>query len=214
MITPVYISELCDGYIIFKAPYPAEFRVDMAETYDLELRITDGRIITADQRRKIYATFGDISDYTGYVPEETKHLMKCLYVAATGNKYFSLSDTDLTTARLFLQFLIEFCVSFGIPCRDSLLERTPDIGKYVYSCLINKVCCICGKEAELHHVDRVGMGRNRKRICHIGMEALSLCRVHHNEAHDAGQETFNKKYHIFGVKIDKTIAKIYKLRTE
>lgn len=33
-------------------------------------------------------------------------------------------------------------------------------------------CAVCGRRAELHHVDRVGMGRDRREICHIGMQAL------------------------------------------
>ena len=37
-----------------------------------ELRIDDGRHISALQRKKIYATIRDISDWTGYVPEEQK----------------------------------------------------------------------------------------------------------------------------------------------
>lgn len=37
-----------------------------------ELRFDDGRTITAEQRKKAYATIRDISDYTGYLPEEQK----------------------------------------------------------------------------------------------------------------------------------------------
>lgn len=37
-----------------------------------ELRIDDGRHISSAQRKKIYATIRDISDWSGYVPEEQK----------------------------------------------------------------------------------------------------------------------------------------------
>ena len=41
-----------------------------------ELRLDDGRTITADQRKKAYATIRDISDFTGYLPEEQKEWHK------------------------------------------------------------------------------------------------------------------------------------------
>jgi hypothetical protein len=60
--------------------------------------------------------------------------------------------------------------------------------------------------------DAVGMGRNRKEICHIGMRALPLCREHHTEIHRIGQEDFLKRYIIEPVRIDERIAKVYRLK--
>lgn len=77
-------------------------------------------------------------------------------------------------------------------------------------CLVYKKCCISGKRAELHHVDKVGMGRNRNEITHIGMKALPLSRKYHIEVHTIGQKAFEAKYHVFGVKIDEVIASKYK----
>ena len=67
--------------------------------------------------------------------------------------------------------------------------------------------------AELHHVDRVGMGRDRTDILHEGMEALPLCREHHAEAHTMPDAEFFEKYHLDGgVVLDKTLCRIYKLK--
>ena len=77
---------------------------------------------------------------------------------------------------------------------------------------MNKRCAVCGRKAELHHVDHVGMGRNRKEICHIGMRALPLCREHHTEIHKVGQTDFLKRYILEPVKIDERIAKVYRLK--
>ena len=41
-----------------------------------EIRFDDGRHISAEQRKKAYATIGDISDWTGYLPEEAKERLK------------------------------------------------------------------------------------------------------------------------------------------
>jgi hypothetical protein len=87
-----------------------------------------------------------------------------------------------------------------------------DIADYVYSCLVNKKCCVCGLHTELHHVDRVGMGRDRTEILHEGMRALPLCREHHREAHDMGEDAFQARYHLSdGIELDKTLCRIYKL---
>ena len=100
-----------------------------------------------------------------------------------------------------------------MPLKYSLLNYVDDIDNYVYMCLIHKKCCICGKKAELHHVDSVGMGNDRTEVQHEGRNALSLCREHHTEIHAIGINSFLEKYHINGgIPIDKTIMKIYKLK--
>ena len=94
-----------------------------------------------------------------------------------------------------------------------MLNYVDDIGDYVYSCLINRKCAICGRKAELHHVERVGMGRNRDDIIHDGMECLPLCREHHAEAHTMPDDAFFDRYHLEGgIKLDKTLCKIYGLK--
>ena len=174
--------------------------------------LDDGRYISSDQRRKIYATFNDIAEYTGHVPEEVKEYMKYDFIASTGCGEFSLSDVDMTTARMFLEHLIDFCLFWGIPTKDSLLDRAPDVARYIYQCAVNKRCCISGEKAELHHMDAVGMGRSRKEIIHIGMEVIPLSATLHREIHKVGKITFCDKYHVFGVVADEEIAKVYNLK--
>lgn len=194
------------------APFNDTDKYIRQKIIDCEIKIFDGRSISADQRKKIYATFADISEYTGHTPEQVKAIMKYLYIRHTGAEYFSLSDADMTTAKDFLQFLIEFCIEQDIPTSDNLIDRAPDIQKYIYACAINKKCCITGKKAELHHEHAIGRGRNRKEIIHEGMSVLPLCREMHIECHTIGQQTFNSKYHVFGVKADKEICRVYKLK--
>ena len=74
---------------------------------------------------------------------------------------------------------------------------------------------MCGRLAELHHVDRVGMGRDRTDICHEGMEALPLCRTHHAQAHELPDGEFMALYHFpGGVCLDKTLCKIWGLKAQ
>ena len=164
-----------------------------------EIRIDDGRSISADQRKKIYATLKDISLFTGYMPEETKEIMKYYYIAQTGGDYFSLSSCSMTTARLFINYLIEFCFEWDIPLQESGLDRTDDIGKYLWLCIKFKRCVICGKGGEVHHTQAIGMGRDRRTVDDSNHEKVCLCRVHHSEAHTIGWMTFSDKNHIYGI---------------
>lgn len=182
----------------------------------------DAREISPEQRRKSWALIGEISAAYGYLSaDDRKQLngdMKRKFLlermdelTAEAIKRFSLSDVDMTTARLYIDFLVEFIVEHEIPTKESLADLAEDIVAYVYACCMNKVCAVCRRKGEIHHVDRVGMGRNRDDICHIGMQALPLCREHHREAHQHGDERFLEKYHLETITIDEKIAKHYKL---
>ena len=192
--------------------------------YDtVEIILPDGRRITPEQRRKIYALLGEIAEFVDGVRnaetvEDAKNVMKWEFVLkrmeSQERKLFSLSDCDMTTAREFITYLIEFIIKNDIPTKVSLLEHCEDVGRYIYACMVNKKCCLCGKHADLHHVQSVGSQGYRDKINHIGLEALPLCREHHIESHAKGQIEFIKQYHLEPIKIDAKIAKIYKLNTK
>ena len=208
-----YISDYDGEKLTIIAPFDRGYLLAKRQITGCEVRLDDGRRLSAEQRKKIYASMRDIADYTGYTPEQVKALWKYDFIAKTGCDYFSLSDCNMTTANEFLSYLIDFCLEHDIPTIDSLLERSPDISRYLYSCLIHKRCCITQKNAQLHHVDAVGMGRDRKDIVHVGMRVMPLHWKLHREAHTIGQKTFNEKYHIYGIKADEDICKIWKIPT-
>ena len=126
--------------------------------------------------------------------------------------FVELSTATVTKARAFISMLIDIIVEYGIPTKEPLALLCEDVQKYVYACLINKKCAVCGRKAELHHQDTVGMGYNRDEINHIGKLCLPLCRVHHNAAHSNGLEIFATAHHLTPIPIDKRIAKIYRLK--
>ncbi len=160
-ITTGYISDYDGQALTIIAPFAYPYIIQKQNITECEIRLNDGRHISADQRKKIYATMRDIALFTGHEPDDIKAIMKYDFIADTGANYFSLSDVDMTTANEFLSFLIEFCLQWDIPTMDNLLDRTPDVARYIYACLVHKKCCLCGKKTELHHVDAVGMGRDR-----------------------------------------------------
>lgn len=190
-------------------------RLCLQKCQTVQVGIPDGRTITPEQRKKAHACLAEIAEWIGDLPEYVKRLMKMEFMAnrmqALEKKLFSLSDCDMTTAREFISYLIDFMLEHDVPSRVPLYELCEDVGRYVYACLVHKHCAVCGRKAELHHVDRIGMGNDRTQVVHIGRRALPLCREHHVEVDQTGDAALCEKYHIQPVKIDELIAKTYKL---
>lgn len=174
-----------------------------------EIRLDDGRKISTDQRMMIYATLKDIAKWSGHTLEEVKNICKNDFAEMNGAELFSLSDVDMTTAWKFQNYLIEFCIENGVQTSINLAERCPDISQYVYLCLRHRKCCVSGEDAELHHVDAVGMGRDREDIIHKGMRVLPLNRYYHTEAHTIGKKTFEEKYHLYPVELNDELCEIW-----
>lgn len=164
-----------------------------------EIRFDDGRHISAEQRKKAYATIRDIADWTGYLPEEMKELLKYEHMIRTGDSQFSLSNCSMDTAREFINTILEFALENGIPLSDNAINRTDDIGRYLYYCLIHKKCAICGKDGEIHHEDAIGMGNDRRKVDDSNYKKICLCRMHHTIAHQMGVIRFREAYKVYGI---------------
>ena len=211
------LREVEEGFLVF---FPMRDKSVVWDKYrqEVNVELIDPRRISPQQRRKAYALIRDIALWMGGSPMETvKELTKWIFQESdptTLEETFSLSDCSMEVARLYITFLIDFCLLHDIPCNEPLYKLAEDIHRYVWVCLMNKRCAVCGRKAELHHVDAVGMGRNRKEICHIGMRVLPLCRTHHTEIHKVGHETFLRRYILEPVRVDERIADVYKLRKE
>lgn len=164
-----------------------------------ELRFDDGRHISVEQRKKAYATIRDIADHTGNLPEAQKEDLKILHIARTGDAYFSLSDCSMDTAREFINTMMDYVIENGIPLAERGVNRTDDIGRYLYACIKNKKCAICGKDGEIHHEDAIGMGRDRTMVDDSDYRKICLCREHHTIAHQMGGVRFREKYKVYGI---------------
>ena len=165
-----------------------------------EIRLEDNRKISYEQRKKAYACIADISKYTGYQPEQAKELMKYLYIIRTGGEYFSLSNCSMETAKEFINVLLDYIIENGIQMDESGVDRSEDIDHYLWKCLRERKCCVCGRIADLHHVKAIGRGSNRKHFDHSNLMKMALCRNHHTESHNIGQKEFMKKYKVYGIK--------------
>ena len=173
----------------------------------------DSRSRTLEQIRKAWALMGEIAECQGqgkddvYREQSTAFSLKHLEILQ--GELFHLSTATVSTARAFINLLIEIILEYGIPTKEPLYGLCDDIERYVYACLMNKKCAVCGKKADIHHCEgsTVGMGRNRKTMVHLGLELMPLCREHHGECHNIGQKAFNEKYHLQGIPADEKICK-------
>nr|DAG82926.1 MAG TPA: Putative HNHc nuclease [Caudoviricetes sp.] len=203
-------------YFTVNVPYDNVDRMVLRQYKDVHVGLPDQRTISPLQRKKAYGLMKDISNYCGYAPDHIKKLMKLSFISerleGLQKSLFSLSDCDVTTAREFITFLIDFIIDYDIPTSCNLLEYCEDYDRYVYMCMLKKKCVISGLPAELHHIDTIGMGNNRDDILQIGYEVLPLCRRYHTEYHSIGKEKFFEKYHLdHGYILDKKMATVWGL---
>lgn len=208
-----------NGKLTIEAYYPDWRTMTRREYSECNIQMIDGRPLSGKQRRTCYKLLREISNYTGMGLDPTKEWTKIKFLAEdleeTADKIFSLSDAPMSLVCAYQRFLIRFILDWDIPCSFSLIDFVDDVDDYIYACLAHKKCCICGRDCDLHHVDRVGMGGDREEMVHEGMEALPLCRGHHMELHAIGDREFYAQYHLSnGVIIDKFLCKIYGLKSD
>lgn len=181
------------------------------------LELPDRYKITTLQRRKAYSLLQAICKWSGYTPLETeKELTKQMFIGLqvpTLADTFSLSNCSREVARLYITYLIDFCLLHDIPCGEPMWKLAEDIPKYVYMAAVHKRCAVCGKKADLHHCEggRIQMGGNRNRVEHIGRPCLPLCRHCHTVLHNMSEREFLEKYLLEPVKVDERICDVYNL---
>ena len=217
-IAPGKIVDVVDGGLMVFVPYGDLEKIIKRRYDEVQVGLPDGRRISPEQRRKAYALMREIGEFYGYEQSEIKDVMKHDFVAnhlkQLQRELFSLSDCDVTTAKEFISYLIDFILRNDIPTHVPLASLADDIDRYMYSCLMRRKCCICGQKADIHHWTRIGMGANRKTVIHEGMPLEPLCRGHHTECHTMAQEEFDKRYHIKPIKATKEICKTLGLKCE
>lgn len=175
-----------------------------------EIRFDDGRAISAEQRRLIFALCQDISNWCGHDVEDLRrNILLINFIMKKDIEWFSLSNVDMTTARLYIEFILDFCFEHDVPLSVELSRLAKEVSGYLYLCILHRKCACCGGKAEIHHADAIGMGRDRTKIDHTKHKLIALCRRHHDVAHKMGRYSFTAKYHLDGIKVNaETIRKI------
>ena len=217
------VDLLKDGTAVIKAKIPNIEQALRRGFLKVEIILWDGRRISPEQRRKCYALLGEIAEYTDGIRtaetvDEQKRLLKMEFMLkrmeATERRMFSLADCDMSTAREFITYLIDFIIANDIPTRVPLIDNCDDIAAYMYACTMHRKCAVCGKAADIHHCEgsRIGAGVDRAKVHQLGREVLPLCRVHHTELHAMPESEFITKYHLQKVKLDEVLCKRLKFK--
>ena len=205
-----------DGTAVIEAPIDI-VRFIHRQVKEVYIDPIDSRPLSDKQRRMCYALINAVADWAGSSPEDVKEAFKIEFwadkVDTLADKIFSLANAPMSLVAEFQRFLVRFIIENDVPLKFALRDYADDIAHYTYMCVIHRKCAVCGKRAELHHIDAIGMGVDRGETEHLGREVIGLCRVHHTEMHSLGKVDFCGKYHLDGgVIADKTILKIYGLK--
>ena len=216
MIKGRILSVSEDGTAVIAAPIDT-YILTHRKVKEAYIDYIDSRPLSDKQRRMCYALINAIAEWSGETTEGTKTALKLEFwqshIDTLADKIFSLSNAPMSLVAEFQRYLVRFIIDNDVPLKFPLLDYVDDIKDYTYACLIHKKCVICGKHADLHHIDAIGMGSDRNDVQHIGREVMSLCREHHTEIHLLGKSEFMEKYHLDGgIIADKTICRIYGLK--
>lgn len=178
-----------------------------------EIQFDDDRFISADQRKHFYALVGDVSEYMGNPIDATEAWLKYRFMNEKSlDEFPSLAREAMSRemASDLIEFVVLWCIHEGVPFRKQQWYLSTDDSKVLYALTQKRLCAVCGKpNADIHHINAIGAGRNRKTIDHGSHKFLALCREHHNESHAIGQKTFMDKYLLKPVKlIDEDLKKL------
>lgn len=194
-------------YIIKGAPITKvdDLMLDCGECLEVNVSKVDNRHITDQQRKFIFAMCSEIAYYMGEDSEWVRMLVQTYNAKLRDIEVESLSSCSVAYANGLIDTIINFCIDNQIPFSSDLIKENQYSfdEKQTYAMALQRYCVICGQRADIHHVDHIGMGNNRKQISHIGKRALPLCRMHHTECHATGENEFIEKYHLTPFIIDK-----------
>jgi hypothetical protein len=174
-----------------------------------ELKIDDGRHITAKQKKRIYLTIKDIANHLGYLETEAEQVLVENFNIVHNENLSTIPNTTIAVARKFIAYLLDFVISNDIGLSDYALNRIDDLDSFLTTAMYYRRCWICGSPSDIHHAfdDKVGMGSNRCKINNVGRKAASLCRIHHNQLHTMSEEKFYKKYKIHPIVLTEELVK-------
>lgn len=168
------------------------------DEFYVDFEVADPRRARVQQRRLFFALLHDIENYFVVPSEFLKSMFYTQYEFYTAGKSISLSDTtesSVSDANQLLDLVIDFMFEWHVPFKKGYKLLPREEHYYLYQCCRHRVCTICSKYADIHHIDVVGR-TNRNKVDHTKRHVMALCRVHHNEIESIGAIKFAQKYHV------------------
>ncbi|OEK29923.1 putative HNHc nuclease [Staphylococcus saprophyticus] len=171
--------------------------IDNGYNINVDVTVSDNKLISTDQRKKIFAMCRDIEMYWGEPVEALRQRFQSELEIMNGYERISLRDCTRKTASELIELIIAFMFHHQVPMRVETSELLQGEKAMLYWATVNRNCVICGKPgSDLAHYETVGRGMNRKTMNHHGKHVLALCRKHHNQQHDIGVKSFDDLYHL------------------
>lgn len=191
--------------------------------YNNDLSNVTGSFITDDPRRPssaqrnlFFALLRDISRATGNKPLLLKKRFYEEFLELYERKISLSNETinSMSDANNLLEIVIEFVFENNIEINRAynILPKYDDY--YLYICCKYRKCMVCGKRADIHHVDALGMGSDRTKARHLEHHFMALCRAHHSEIEQIGRKLFAFNYHVpvEGIKLSETTLKLLNIQ--
>lgn len=164
----------------------------------VDFEVADPRRARVQQRRLFFALLHDIETYFVVPSEFLKSMFYTQYEFYTAGKSISLSDateSSVSDANQLLDLVIDFMFEWHVPFKKGYKLLPREEHYYLYQCCRHRVCTICSKYADIHHIDVVGR-TNRNKVDHTKRHVMALCRAHHSEIESIGSAKFSAKYHV------------------
>ncbi|ASC08415.1 putative HNHc nuclease [Pediococcus pentosaceus] len=164
----------------------------------VDFEVADPRRARVQQRRLFFALLHDIETYFVVPSEFLKSIFYTQYEFYTAGKSISLSDateSSVNDANTLLDLVIDFMFEWHVPFKKGYELLPKEENYYLYQCCRHRVCTICSKHADIHHIDVVGR-TNRNKVDHTKRHVMALCRAHHSEIESIGSAKFSAKYHV------------------
>lgn len=179
-----------------------EMLLEMGEALEVNIDVLDSRKISDDQRKFIFALCREVAYHIGDDPEYIRLLMQNYNANLKEIEIQSLSKCSMSYANGLIDTIITFALEKEVPLSKKIIEdseyRFTDAQTYIMA--LKRICAVCGRRADLHHTSAIGMGANRKKMSHIGLEIIPLCREHHTIAHTDSE--FLEKNHLRPIVVD------------
>lgn len=171
--------------------------IDNGYTVNADVTVPDNKLLTNDQRKKIFALCRDIELYWGEPVEALRQRFQTELEIMNGYDRISLRDCTKRIASELIELIVAFMFHHQVPMRVETSELLQGEKAMLYWATVNRNCVICGSPgSDLAHYETVGRGMNRKTMNHHGKHVLALCRKHHNQQHDIGVKSFDDLYHL------------------
>lgn len=183
------------------------------DEFYIDWELADRRKMRVRQRRLFFALINDIVQWSVMPQEYVKDMFYLQYSAYTG-KEISLADnskTSVSDVNTLIDLVIDFMFEWNVPFKEGYKQLPREEQYFIYQCCRHRRCLVCGDYADIHHLDTVGMGVDRRKVDHTQKHVMPLCRTHHENYHQLGAEKFAELYHVpvNGIKLDaETLKKL------